>query len=129
MNSGAASASNPFVKEVRELGEVTREHVSARAWKPGAGEGGGEAEEFARVRIDFTDVDTSAAVDESKGVLATSFDRSASHFLKGMAVLVEGVGYGLPYLIVGLLVGLPLYGAVRLSRKIHARRDVVIQQV
>lgn len=113
-----ASDFDAFVRQVRELGRMIREHLSAVAYKPGGDTGAGGAA-VAQVRIDFTDIHGSADVDESKGVLASSFDRGASHFLKGSAVLVEGFGYALPYLIFGMLAGVPLWGLARL----RARRE------
>jgi hypothetical protein len=106
---------DPFVKSVRELGQIKHEHVTAVSWKPGRATGG--APEFAVVTLSFSDIGTSPAVDESKGILATSFDRGAAHFLKGSAVMVEGLGYALPYAIAMILILGPTLAILRLRAR------------
>ena len=56
------------------------------------------------------------AVLESRGVLAASFGESASHFMKGLAVLVELFGYALPFVLAFLAIALPFLLVIRLRR-------------
>lgn len=111
---------DPFVKAVRGLGTMERERISATAWKPTGGAGSGEsAPEWAAVTLRFSDIAGPSVVAESKGLLATSFDRSASHFLKGLAVLVETVGFVLPFLAAALLLIGPAWLIVKLARRLR----------
>lgn len=115
---------DPFVKAVRGLGTMERERISAVAWKPAGNPSGDSVPEWAVVTLRFSDIASSPAVDESKGILATSFGRSASHFLKGIAVLVEAVGFVLPFLVAAILLFGPAFVVVKITRRLRASRAV-----
>ncbi len=56
-------------------------------------------------------------VGESRGILAASFSRSASHVLRGAAVIVEGLGWILPYALVLVGLAVPLAVACKFRRR------------
>jgi hypothetical protein len=55
----------------------------------------------------MADEKVAQAVLAGRGTLAASFDRSASHLLMGAAVLVEGLGYVLPFGLAGAALLVP----------------------
>ena len=72
--------------------------------------------ELSLVTLRMADEKVAPEVLESRGVLAASFDKSASHLLQGVAVIVEGVGYVLPFAIVLAFIFVPVFLAVRWRR-------------
>lgn len=110
-----------FITELRKMGKVQSERITASKLKPGdekAGPAAGEPDpkELSLVSIRMADEKISPAVLESRGILAASFSESASHFMKGLAVLVELLGYALPFVLAFLLIALPFALALRLRR-------------
>ncbi len=107
-----------FVVELRKMGKVQSERITATRLKPGAPAVAGDpdARELALVSIRMADERVAKDVLESRGLLAASFDRSASHFMKGLAVVVEYLGYALPFLLILAAVALPFAVAARWRR-------------
>ena len=109
-----------FIMELRKMGKVQSERITASKLRPGAGgkdvEGAVDARELSLVSIRMADEKVAQTVLESRGVLASSFDRSASHFMKGLAVIVELVGMALPFVLGFLALGAPFL-AVRWLRR------------
>jgi hypothetical protein len=64
----------------------------------------------------MADEKVAQSVLESRGILAASFDRSSSHFLKGLAVVVEAFGLILPFALALLGVAVPFLIARRIRR-------------
>lgn len=110
-----------FVADLRQMGRVQSERITASKLRSGdrrGSEGEPDDRELSLVSIRMADEKVAPAVLESRGLLASSFDRSASHFLNGMAVLVEGLGVLLPWLLV---LGAFLMPGVVISRFRRAR--------
>lgn len=109
-----------FIVELRKMGKVQSERITASKLRPGAGgretEGAVDPRELSLVSIRMADEKVAQTVLESRGVLASSFDRSASHFMKGLAVIVELVGMALPFLLGFLALAAPLLAVRRLRR-------------
>jgi len=102
-----------FITELRKMGKIQSERITASKLRPGQGEKAAAAEaadprELSLVSIRMADERVAQTVLESRGVLASSFDRSASHFLKGLAVIVELVGMALPFAIGFLALAAPV---------------------
>lgn len=112
-----------FVAAVRALGRMEFERISATALKPGSGE---PVPVMSAVTFRFSDIDSSAAFDEGKGVLASSFGRGASHVLKGLAIIVEGAGIVVPLATGALLLIGPVYVIARYRRRREAKVKAVI---
>jgi hypothetical protein len=108
-----------FVSELREMGKVQAEKITASKIKGGSTSLAAEEvdpRELCLVSIRMADEKVAQTVLEGRGTLAASFDRSASHLMKGAAVLVEGVGYVLPFALVGVLLLVPALVIRRLRR-------------
>lgn len=108
-----------FVSELRAMGKVQAEKIAAAKIRPGGrapAEGEIDARELCLVAIRMADERVAQTVLEGKGNLAASFDRSASHLLNGVSVLVEGFGYVLPFALAGAAVLLPALLLRRLRR-------------
>jgi hypothetical protein len=110
-----------FIADLRKMGKVQSERITASKLKPGEERapvpgGAPDPRELSIVSIRMADEKVAPVVLESRGVLAASFDESASHFLKGMAVLVELVGYALPFLIALSVVLAPFLAILRFRR-------------
>ena len=109
-----------FIMELRKMGKVQSERITASKLRPGAGgkevDGGADPRELSLVSIRMADEKIAQTVLESRGVLASSFDRSASHFMKGLAVLVELVGMVLPFVLGFLTLAVPVLVVKRLRR-------------
>ena len=93
-----------FVVDLRKMGKVQSERITASKLRPGQAEGSAVADapdprELSLVSVRMADEKIAQTVLESRGVLASSFDRSASHFMKGLAVIVELFGLALPFLL------------------------------
>jgi hypothetical protein len=120
-----------FVVVLRKMGKVQAEKITASKLKPGEAKEAGPVEskdgpdprELSIVAIRMADEKVAQTVLESRGLLASSFDRSASHFMNGMATLVEALGYVLPYFIGLSALLVPLFVVARLRRA----REVRIQ--
>jgi hypothetical protein len=120
-----------FVVVLRKMGKVQAEKITASKLKPGEAKEAGPVEskdgpdprELSIVAIRMADEKVAQTVLESRGLLASSFDRSASHFMNGMATLVEALGYFLPYFIGLSALLVPLFVVARLRRA----REVRIQ--
>lgn len=102
-----------FINGLRGMGTVQSERITASKLKPGqadkvAAVEGADPRELSLVAIKMADEKVAQNVLESRGVLASSFDRSASHFMKGLAVIVELVGLVLPFVIGFLALAAPL---------------------
>ncbi len=93
-----------FIAELRKMGKVQAEKITASRLKPGEARGetkeSPDPRELSLVSIRMADEKVAQTVLESRGLLVSSFDRSVSHFMDGLAVLVEALGYFLPYFIV-----------------------------
>ena len=99
-----------FVSELREMGKVQAEKITAARIKAGSASAAAEEvdpRELCLVAIRMADEKVAQSVLEGRGTLAASFDRSASHLMKGAAVLVEGVGYVLPFALAGAVLLIP----------------------
>ena len=110
-----------FIADLRGMGKIQSERITASKLKPGQGGGAGAVEaldprELSLVSLRMADEKVAQNVLESRGLLAASFDRSSSHFLKGLAVLVEIVGLILPFGLALAGVALPFLVALRLRR-------------
>jgi hypothetical protein len=99
-----------FVSELRSMGKVQAEKITASKLKSGSSSAPAEEvdpRELCLVSIRMADEKVAQAVLEGRGTLASSFDRSASHLLMGAAVLVEGLGYVLPFGLAGAALLVP----------------------
>ena len=109
-----------FISHLRGMGTVQSERITASRLTPGRNEpppaNGHDVRELSHVNLRMADEKVAQNVLESRGVLAASFDESASHFMKGAAVMVEGVGYVLPFFLALLVMAIPLVIAMRLRR-------------
>lgn len=109
-----------FVVYVREIGEMQAERITATRLRPGYGRGGDpsgvDPRELSLVTISMADEKVAPEIIESRGVLSKSFDRSTAHLLQGFAVIVEVIGYALPFAVVLTLVFLPIFLATRWRR-------------
>ncbi len=107
-----------FVSELRAMGKVQAEKISAAKIKAGGTPAVGEPDgrELCLVAVRMADERVAAAVVEGKGNLASSFDRSASHLLNGFSVLVEGLGYVLPFALAAAAILVPALLLRRLRR-------------
>jgi hypothetical protein len=120
-----------FVVDLRKMGKVQAEKITASKLKPGEAKGtpapdakdSPDPRELSLVAIRMADEKVAQTVLESRGLLASSFDRSASHFMNGMAMLVEALGYVLPYFIGLSALLIPLW----VIAKIRRPRDLRIQ--
>lgn len=110
-----------FIADLRKMGAVQSERITAAKLKPGqadkaAAVGEADPRELSLVSIRMADEKIAQTVLESRGILASSFDRSASHFLKGMAVMVELVGLALPFVLAFLALAVPVLVFAKLRR-------------
>jgi len=110
-----------FIADLRGMGKIQSERITASKLKPGQGGAAGAVEavdprELSLVSLRMADEKVAQSVLESRGVLAASFDRGSSHFLKGLAVLVEIVGLILPFGLALAGAALPFLVARRLRR-------------
>jgi hypothetical protein len=109
-----------FITELRKMGKVQSERITASKLRPGAAgkeiEAAVDARELSLVSIRMADEKVAQTVLESRGVLASSFDLSASHFMKGLAVIVELVGMILPFVLGFLSLAAPVLVFKRLRR-------------
>ena len=110
-----------FITDLRKMGAIQTERITASKLKPGQAEAGAtegtpDPRELSLVSVRMADEKVALAVLESRGVLASSFDRSSSHFMKGMAVLVEAFGFVLPFVLVFLGVAVPCLIVQRIRR-------------
>lgn len=113
-----AESFNVMLSHCRGWGTVLQERITIRRISLQSDErssyspGGTDLREFALVEIRMHDRKIAPEVMKSSGLLAASFGRSTGHFLKGLAVVVEVLGYVLPYLVaVFLLVAIMMVGA------------------
>lgn len=110
-----------FIADLRKMGKVQSERITASKLRPGQADKAVAAEgpdprELSLVSIRMADEKVAQTVLESRGVLASSFDRSASHFMKGLAVIVELVGLALPFALAFVGLAVPVLVARRLRR-------------
>jgi hypothetical protein len=108
-----------FIADLRGMGKIQSERITASKLKPGQAGIAAEAldpRELSLVSLRMADEKVAPSVLESRGVLAASFDRSSSHFLKGLAVLVEIVGLILPFGLALAGAAIPFLIALRLRR-------------
>jgi hypothetical protein len=110
-----------FIADLRKMGKVQSERITASKLRPGqaegaAGAGAPDPRELSLVSLRMADEKVAQTVLESRGVLATSFDRSASHLMKGLAVLVELFGLALPFLLALAALALPALVVLKLRR-------------
>jgi len=111
-----------FITDLRKMGTIQTERITASKLKPGQAEPGSpdgtpDPRELSLVSVRMADEKVALSVLESRGVLASSFDRSSSHFMKGMAVLVEAFGFVLPFVLVFLGVVAPWLVLQRVRRR------------
>ena len=110
-----------FIAELRKMGKVQSERITASKLRTGQVDKavaveGADPRELSLVSLRMADEKIAQTVLESRGVLSSSFDRSASHFLKGLAVIVELVGMALPFALGFLALAAPIL-AVRWVRR------------
>lgn len=107
-----------FVSELRAMGKVQAEKITAAKIRGGGAPAAGEpdARELCLVAVRMMDERVAAAVVEGRGNLASSFDRSASHLLNGLSVLVEGLGYVMPFALAAAAILVPALLMRRLRR-------------
>jgi len=110
-----------FIADLRKMGKVQSERITASKLRPGQAEGtavagGPDPRELSLVSIRMADEKVAQTVLESRGILATSFDRSASHFMKGLAVIVELFGLALPFLLALVALAIPALVVLKLRR-------------
>ena len=110
-----------FIVDLRKMGKVQSERITASKLRPGQAEGtavagGPDPRELSLVSIRMADEKVAPAVLESRGVLSASFDRSASHFMKGLAVMVELFGLILPFALAFGAVALPALVLLKVRR-------------
>lgn len=113
-----------FVSELRKMGKIQTERITASRLKPGApveGPDNPDIRELSLVSIRMADEKVAKEVLEGQGVLMTSFNRSTSHFLRGLAVVVEGLGYVLPFVLAFMAAAVPFALGARLRRMRAAR--------
>jgi len=118
-----------FITDLRKMGSIQTERITASRLKPGqveggTPEGGPNPRELSLVNLRMADEKVSLTVLEGRGVLASSFDRSSSHVLKGVAVLVEAFGFVLPFVLVFAGIVVPWLVLQRIRR---ARAGVAVQ--
>lgn len=111
-----------FISDLRKMGKVQSERITASKLRPGQGDGAAalagdpDPRELSLVSVRMADEKVAQNVLESRGVLATSYDRSTSHFLKGLAVMVELFGLLLPFLIALAAIAAPILVVAKLRR-------------
>jgi hypothetical protein len=111
-----------FIGDLRQMGKVQSERITASKIKPGGVHPGVDPKEepdpreLSLVSIRMADEKVAQNVLQSRGLLASSFDQGASHFMNGMAVLVECFGYMLPYAIVLFALVAPMVVIARVRR-------------
>lgn len=110
-----------FIAELRKMGKVQSERITASKLRTGQVDKavaveGADPRELSLVSLRMADEKIAQTVLESRGVLSSSFDRSASHFMKGLAVIVELVGMALPFALGFLALAAPIL-AVRWVRR------------
>jgi hypothetical protein len=110
-----------FIADLRKMGEVQSERITASKLRPGQAEGAGVADgpdprELSLVSVRMADEKVAQTVLESRGVLASSFDRSASHFMKGLAVIVELCGLALPFGLAFAALAVPVLVVLKVRR-------------
>jgi hypothetical protein len=110
-----------FITELRKMGKVQTERITASKLRTGQADKavaaeGADPRELSLVSIRMADEKVSQTVLESRGVLASSFDQSASHFMKGLAVIVELVGMVLPFALGFLALAAPILAVKWLRR-------------
>ena len=121
---------NEFVAECRKMGKVMREQITAkRLPKRRAGDGASadpDPREIALVTMSLRDEKVAPQVEESRSLLAASFGKSTGHFMKGLAVIVELVGYILPFGLAFLVIAVP---ALVAARRVRRRREAVAAEI
>ncbi|OHB70736.1 MAG: hypothetical protein A2W23_08875 [Planctomycetes bacterium RBG_16_43_13] len=105
---------NDFVRFVRESGEVLSENITAKRIEPSSSgrqapsTGEVDYRELALVTITFAETVALEAA-KGEGILATSLHNSSTHFLEGIAVILEVLGYGMPFVFIVGLIAVPLW--------------------
>lgn len=107
-----------FVGELRGMGKVRTEKITASRIRSGAAAAAEAVDprELCLVSVRLADERVAADVLESRGVLASSFDRSAAHLMKGVAVIVEGLGFVLPFAFAAAALLVPAFVLRRVLR-------------
>jgi hypothetical protein len=96
---------NDLVTDSRGLGKVLNEVITAQrqqrptAFNPWNTQNAQPSVQVAQVTLTLRDQKIAPEVSRGQGILSGSFARSAEHCLKGLAVMIEGVGYVLPFII------------------------------
>lgn len=116
-----------FINGLRGMGQIQSERITASKLRPGQAEGAAvgadpDPRELSLVSIRMADEKVAQSVLESRSILASSFDRSASHLMKGLAVIVELVGLALPFVLVFMGLALPVLVSLKLRRSRAALR-------
>jgi len=115
-----ADAFRAFITDLRKMGKVQAERITASKLKPGEAKGeepgAPDPRELSLVAIRMADEKVAQTVIESRGLLASSFDQGASHFMNGLAVLVQALGYVLPYFLVLAALVVPV-AVIRRTRR------------
>lgn len=89
--------------KLRQLGDVLAERITAQMVTLNAGRGGAEVkdETIELVRIDLSLSDNPERVAKTKvgAMMGAAWQKGMEHFAKGGAVLLEGAGYVLPFIL------------------------------
>ncbi len=125
---------NPCITYLRGLGKVLSERITASArpksngkTQPTPDADEPDPRELSLISIQVLDERTAKEVMQSKGLLASSFHRSTSHFIAGLAVIVEGLGWIAPYLFIIGLLAAPI-GVMRMLRR-REQQVVPLEQI
>ena len=110
-----------FITDLRKMGKVQSERITSSKLRPSPSAGveaagGADPRELSLVSVRMADEKVAQAVLESRGVLASSFDQSASHFMKGLAVIIELVGMAAPFVLGFLALAAPALAVKWLRR-------------
>jgi hypothetical protein len=101
-----------FIGDLRKMGPIQSGRITASKLRPrravaGAAEVNPDPRELSLACVRMAEETVARTVLESRAVPASSFDRGATHFLKGLAVLVEAFGLVLPFALTFLGVAEP----------------------
>ena len=117
---------NEFNLYIRKKGKILAERITATSKPPARGAATQPDEiderELSLITVRLLDEKIAKEVGESKSMLAASFSKSTGHFLGGLAVIVEGLGWIAPY--AGVLVALVL--PIVIVQRIRRRHDEVV---
>lgn len=119
---------NDVIKQIRKQGKVKGESIKSQLVENPKTKSDSEKLELHYIRVELSDKpNVEEKPSEDKGVLANAFNKSSVNFARGSALLVEGLGYILPFvLLVGIFgfVGLTGTRLFRITK--HERKEIRI---